>query len=38
VHEQIEEFPRQRLRLVLLYQCFVLGIIPNKKPAQAFFY
>jgi len=37
VHEQIEEFPRQRLGLVPLYQRFVLGVIPNKKLAQVFF-
>ncbi len=38
VHEQIEEFPQQRLCLVLLHQRVVLGIIPNKKPVQALFH
>src|ERR1700704_1253516 len=38
VHEQIEEFPQQRLCLVLLHQRVVLGIIPNKKPVQTLFH
>jgi hypothetical protein len=36
VYEQIEEFSAPSPGLVLLYQHIVLGIIPNKKPAQAF--
>jgi hypothetical protein len=29
------KIPRQRLGVVLLYPCFVPGIIPDKKTVQA---